>query len=287
MKANSSNLSVRKSILISLLSAAFLLVLFCQCLMNPAVQSVTNPPKETTSPIGFLALFAGGATTSAAAFQVSGQLKNLNGNSLSGTTLSASSASGSVRNTAVSVTTTTNGAGRFLLNLPIGITKISVMNSSGLVLGSFNLTLSADSVVQTTDSNSQFNVSNIEKHELGVIVTLSSDDSSTVPVPSLISSSPENGNTSVALNGIFQAIFILTFNTDMDSSTINSSTVTVPGRSVSVIANTSREYIATISELSNDTDYVITLSSEIKDLIGNSLSTTTINFRTMLSAMQL
>ncbi|WP_109020008.1 hypothetical protein [Leptospira kobayashii] len=64
MKTNSPHLSDRKNVSIRLLLAAFFLALFCQCLLNPSVQSVTKPPGETTSPIGFLVLFAGGATTS-------------------------------------------------------------------------------------------------------------------------------------------------------------------------------------------------------------------------------
>jgi len=269
--------SIQRIIWIRLMPIAFALVVFCQCLLNPAIQSVANPVEDATSPLGFLALFAGGGTTNSAAFQVSGQLKDTNGNFISGATLSVSSGSISAKNIPVSTSTSTNATGRFLLNLSTGTTKITVTSSAGSTLGNFNLVVSEDSVSQTTDSNSQFNVSGVEKHELSATVTFPDDSA-----PSLISSVPANGDISVPFSGS-DVIFTLIFSKDMKPDTISGSTITISGGSVSVTAISSKIYVVTIASLFSKQSYVLTLSSGIKDLNGNSLPTTAINFMTAMA----
>lgn len=103
-----------------------------------------------------------------------------------------------------------------------------------------------------------------------------------VTPPSVINSTPADGATNVAIDSSIS----VTFDDDLNASTVNATNITLTGGvtppQIAVSYNNAerRATIVPNAPLDNDTLYTLTLSSSIADTSGNTLSQTTIIFRT-------
>lgn len=98
--------------------------------------------------------------------------------------------------------------------------------------------------------------------------------------PVVQSTTPANGSVGVSVTPTIQ----LTFNEAMMASTINGTNITVNGGSWNVSFNGDRTATLTLSTgtLSYSADYVVTVSTGVKDLAGNSMATAyTLTFTTV------
>jgi len=259
------------------------ILFYSNCYFNPAIQSVINPATSESGGAGALALLAGGGSSIAgASFQVSGQLKSNNTNLTNANLTVVSSGATSVRFTPISTSTTTNGIGKFLLQLPVGKTIVSV-SSSGVNTTNFELSISSDGVATLSSNATPFTISSLSSHPLGTVVDLTTEEI-TSPTFFLVSSIPANGTTNAIVNQNFQTDVTLVFNKTIDITTITTGSVTTAsGPTITVFGGQQNGTTALfrMNTVFVNTVYSFSLSSAIKDLDGNSLTPQTITFTTI------
>ncbi len=246
------------------------------CYLNPVVNSIVSP-EETKENNSGLVLFAGlSGGNNVATLQVTGILKNSSGVPIENANIYLGPIfSSSVKDTPVSTTATTNSAGIFLIKLIPGIVPISVTDASGNFLGGFTLTVTPTSATQETPSSSQFSVSSLAVYNINDSISLE-----TAPVGfTILSTNPADGATGVPIAGN------LTFSIDyVFSKPVNVSTLTASNVSFMLGASQAAKTVTVSGSGTNITlifgggniygnySYLITPTTGVKDMEGNSLT---------------
>ncbi|TGK81428.1 hypothetical protein EHQ24_08905 [Leptospira noumeaensis] len=244
-------------------------LMFQNCYFNPVVNGILNPKVEESDSSALLGL-AGGLGGSASTVSITGQIKKL-GVSLVGVDVSLGTPLFSSKNT---ISSTTNTAGRFYLDIPTG--SATLQFSDGGTLVTIQLMVTPIGATVGFINNSSYSVQNLDVYVLG----------SEPPVYlELLSSMPFDGaviNSSNYYDFVPDGRFLFTFSEEVDYEASSSASFIINPSLDELTIDFSKEnvYILPSFSLSPNQFYTITLNSGIKSLTGKSNRPTTIQFMT-------
>ena len=217
-------------------------------------------------------------------------IKDLTGNAMASDYTWSFTITSAVDTTPPTVISTSppDGATGVAVNTPITVTFSEAMNSSSITTSTFILSSGVTGTVSYSGNTATFTPSSSLSYATTYTATITNGvmdisgnvmtsnytwsfttTADTVP-PTIISTNPTNGATGVGIG----ASIIVTFSEAMDPSTFNASTFYVSrGVTGTVICNGTTATFTPSSSLSYLTYYNATITSGVKDLSGNALTT--------------
>ncbi|PJZ47328.1 Ig-like domain-containing protein [Leptospira brenneri] len=260
----------------SILHTSFVLFSICfllgNCYFNPLVNGLLNPEVKETDSSPLLGL-AGGIGSQSFTVSITGQIKVF-GAPLANTEVSLVNLSYSSKDNATS--STTNGAGRFYLNIPTGLQTLQFTDSGTLV--TIKLMVSEMAATVVTVDNLSYQVQNLDIYVLGEEPPVYLELMSSIPYDGLLINSSNYE--------MISSKFIFNFSEDVahpeDNDNIlwaSNNFIITPSIEVSSVGiSKSSVEINFSGSLFPSTPYTITMNSGIKTTSGKTVRPTIMQF---------
>ncbi len=119
-----------------------------------------------------------------------------------------------------------------------------------------------------TDTNNKVHISYFDRSNGALKYAINSEPEPDTTSPTIISISPVDSATNVAVSTTITAVF----NESMNASTINNTTFTVNGITGTVTYSGTQATFTPSNNLANNTTYTVTITTGVKDITGNAMS---------------